>query len=510
MPLVDSSYEPGSANSLATYYQNSQQNRNILAAQDRANKLGDLQYQQKLDEENTARALKSYFANKNPNDPDFRQGLSMIVGPQGVMDYDTKQAATQKARIEAMKHREDFLDQGRRNLSLNDSDENVVAWGQDGVIKGLFTEEEAKRHTAELLAIPRGERGRRLAMSGATAEQLKPTTSQINQGAQTSLVQTPAGGGAPTTVGTYAHILTEKEKADIEHQRGMLKVAKDRLNAEIDSTGDLSPEALAVAAQMYVQTGILPNLGLKSGPVKQKILNLAAQYLKTSQTPAPNAAPVPFDAASAAATVVGNKQDAVSQQATLNAFNRGEQAKKITALNTATDHLDTLSDLVVGLKNGDNRIVNAVGNTVSKWSGGAAPTNFAAIKPIVMDEVLKAVVANGGSAAERQAMDERMQAMNSPDQLFGVIEQFKGLMGGQLGSLETLYETGTGRKDFRTRLTPGTQRVMDARKASTAPSNANAIPTGAPDVSAAMQWVNDPKNANDPRLPAVKAKLGVR
>jgi hypothetical protein len=206
MPLVDSSYEPGSANSLAAYYQKSQENRNILAAQNRANKLGDLQYGQEVDKENTARALKSYFANKNPNDPDFREGLRMIVGPQGVMDYDTKEAATEKARIEAMKHREDFLDQLKRNISSNPSDENVISWGQDAVIKRLFTKDEAERNTAELLKLPLEERARSLMQSGATAEQRKPTNITIDRGGQHDVFERGAFGGPLTPRGSFADV----------------------------------------------------------------------------------------------------------------------------------------------------------------------------------------------------------------------------------------------------------------------------------------------------------------
>lgn len=206
MPPVDSGYEQGSANSFAKYYQDSAFNRNKLAADERANKLGDLQYQQELDKENTSRALKSYFANKNPNDPNFEQGLGMIVGPQGVMDYRTKEAATKKARIEAMQKQDDFVNQLKRNLADNDSDENVIAWGQDAVIKGLFTKEEAEANTRELLAMPRGERARSLSQAGATAEQRKPTNVTVDRGGQTDVFERGAFGGPLTPRGSFADV----------------------------------------------------------------------------------------------------------------------------------------------------------------------------------------------------------------------------------------------------------------------------------------------------------------
>lgn len=163
MPPVDASYEPGSANSFAKYYQDSAFNRNRLASEERANKLGDLQYQQEVDKENQARALKSYFANKNPNDPDFNQGLGMIVGPQGVANYEKQQLEAKKSKLGLRVQQDEFLDKLKKNLSRNPSDANVIAWGEDGVIDGLFSEEEAKANTRELLAMPPEERKKYLA-----------------------------------------------------------------------------------------------------------------------------------------------------------------------------------------------------------------------------------------------------------------------------------------------------------------------------------------------------------
>ena len=233
MPPIDSSYEPGSANSFAKYYQDSAFNRNKLVADERANKLAELQYNQEVDKETERRALKSFFANKNPNDPDFEQGLGMIVGPQGVLDYRTKRAAAQKAEFESRAKKDDFLSQLKRNLSSNPSDANVVAWGEDAVIQGLFSREEADANTQELLQLPPEERVRSLAQAGATAEARKPSTIQINRGGQTDVIERPAFGGAPNTVGAYPDVpLPEPvvaQKRDIARAGGT--------NVNIDTSG---------------------------------------------------------------------------------------------------------------------------------------------------------------------------------------------------------------------------------------------------------------------------------
>ena len=50
------------------------------------------------------------------------------------------------------------------------------------------------------------ERGAYLASQGAKSSDLKPTTQVIDQSGQRQVVQIPAFGGAPTTVGTYADV----------------------------------------------------------------------------------------------------------------------------------------------------------------------------------------------------------------------------------------------------------------------------------------------------------------
>ena len=79
------------------------------------------------------------------------------------MDYDAKEAGTASAKLDLRVKQDDFLDKLRKNLSRNPSDENVTAWGQDAVIEGLYSEEEAKATVQQLLQMPLEERVRSLA-----------------------------------------------------------------------------------------------------------------------------------------------------------------------------------------------------------------------------------------------------------------------------------------------------------------------------------------------------------
>jgi len=130
---------------------------NALAQQERANKLADLQYQQAMDTETQRRALKSYYANKNPNDPDFEQGLGMIVGPQGVMDYKKQQAEIQKNQVEAKGKEFDLqskkLDFTLQAVGASPTPEKAMYYITQGLKNGVFSMQEASDEIAELRKI---------------------------------------------------------------------------------------------------------------------------------------------------------------------------------------------------------------------------------------------------------------------------------------------------------------------------------------------------------------------
>lgn len=206
---------------------------NALANQERANKLADLQYQQAMDAETQRRALQSYYANKNPNDPDFEQGLGMIVGPQGVMDYRTKKAAAGKAEFEFRAKKDDFLNQFKRNASADPSGANLAKWRDIAVREGFYSAEEADDTVEQLLQMPIEERVRVLSQAGASPGELKPSNIQVNRGGQTDVAQVAAFGGAPRTVGTYADV--PLPAAVVAQKRDIAKAGGTNVN--IDTSG---------------------------------------------------------------------------------------------------------------------------------------------------------------------------------------------------------------------------------------------------------------------------------
>ena len=183
---------------------------NALVQQERANKLADLQYNQAMDAENQRRALQSYMANKDPNAPDFERGLGMIVGPQGMVDYRTKQAAAKKADLDLRMKQDDFLDKLKRNLSSNPSDENVISWGQDAVIEKLYSAEEAEATVQELLRMAPEKRAEVLSQSGAGPREPSKPAPLPAKVAEYQFAKTPEGGGYR---GTYQQFIEDQARA---------------------------------------------------------------------------------------------------------------------------------------------------------------------------------------------------------------------------------------------------------------------------------------------------------
>lgn len=284
----------------------------------------------------------------------------------------------------------------------------------------------------------------------------KPHFVTENLGGTSQVSAIPGLGGAPSVLSTTKKTATPGElMVDAR--------ARERLAAET-ATGVLSPESLALASNLYIQTGQLPPLGIGKGAanVKAQIMNEAAKLATSGGT----------NAADAASNIVGAKQNVASQTQAVKAFATGKQGQQVNAFNTAIDHLGTMDKLSDALANGDVKAINFLGNEVAKQTGQPAPTNFNAAKQIVTAEVIKAVVASGGGVTERQEAERNFSNANSPEQLKGVINTYKQLLGGQLKSLNLQYENTTGRKDFEKKLTPDAKATLAKLRNAEAPAAA--------------------------------------
>ena len=361
--------------------------------------------------------------------------------------YGKTMAEAQKLGLEGrLKQAEIHRD--RLNVLAGDpSDMNLMKYYQNGVASGEFTPEQAQQSWAKMQGLTSDQR----------RQELLPQAMKMDQ---------------------YTKYLTDQAQLKISQQNaniagGHLGLARERL-AQETAGGSLTPETVDMAANMFLRTGQLPQLGMgkQAAAARQAILNRATVLGTTGGEgqPAPTTADV-------AGNVVSAKQDYKSQEKATKDFATGMQGRQVNSFNTAIDHLATMDKLSDALANGDTKAINAIGNMVAKQTGAPAPTSFNAAKQIVTAEVIKSIVASGGGVKERQEAEANFAAANSPAQLKGVINAYKDLMGGQLKSLELQYGNTTGRKDFEKKLTPAAKETLGKLKTETL-----GIPQGAIDA----------------------------
>lgn len=152
--------------------------------------------------------------------------------------------------------------------------------------------------------------------------------------------------------------------------------------------------------------------------------------------------------------------DAVSQTKVAKDFASGVEARQVKSFNTAIDHLDTLDKLANALNNNDMRAFNAASNYFAKETGKPAPGNFDLAKAVVGGEVAKALTGSNMALKDREEIRDQILSSASPAQLKGRMATLKQLLGGQLNSLNTQYEAGSGRTDFDKWLSPASKREL--------------------------------------------------
>jgi hypothetical protein len=194
--------------------------------------------------------------------------------------------------------------------------------------------------------------------------------------------------------------------------RAQQQIQKDYAVAGVAPDGGLSPQ-METMAQGIAKGEIAPLSGFAlSRPGGQALMGRVMQINPE------------YDA-----TTYGAKAQAAKSFAT------GKQGDALRSVATANMHLSQLGDLVDPLNNDPNQTVNKVKNIISAWNGGTAPTNFDAVKNVIGQEVVKAIVAGGGSAGERDEAAKAFSTANSPAQLKGAIEHYRMIMGAQQTNL---------------------------------------------------------------------------
>lgn len=166
-------------------------------------------------------------------------------------------------------------------------------------------------------------------------------------------------------------------------------------------------------------------------------------------------------------------------------FMGGPEGRTIRSLNVAIDHLGTLDEAAKALKNSDYPALNKWINVARQQTGSPVTTNFDSIKQVVSAEIAKAVVGGQTALHDRDDMAQRANAAQSPEQIAGIITEFKKLMAGQMNGLRKQYEVSTRAKNFDDYLEPGTKKELskfDNVKENYETSGAVEPPKGAVDL----------------------------
>lgn len=151
------------------------------------------------------------------------------------------------------------------------------------------------------------------------------------------------------------------------------------------------------------------------------------------------------------------------------AFATGKQGDNARSFNVAIDHIGTAGGLIDALANKDTTALNKVGNFFGKQFGSDEQTNFISVKSIVADEIAKAVIGGQTAQGDREKLEHNLDEAKSPEQLRGVITQWKSLMRGQLDGLRDQYQRTTGNNDFdETFLSAAARAVAHGAPAGTA------------------------------------------
>lgn len=171
-----------------------------------------------------------------------------------------------------------------------------------------------------------------------------------------------------------------------------------------------------------------------------------------------------------------DQKDFNAANSTLQSFTTKQEARSVRSFNVLVSHLDTLENVTKALKNKDINMFNALGNKWSAETGGTAPVTFDAIKEIVGDEVVKAVIgSNSGALGDRESIKKNISSARSEKQLMDIIKHYKELSAGQLRGLRKQYEEGTKRKDFDRFLLPETKAAFEMNTAEKKKTEGNAV-----------------------------------
>ena len=282
-------------------------------------------------------------------------------------------AQTEAARLAAIKTENEFINDFKRSVAINPSNANIIAFGEDAVLRGIFSPEKVKQVTERMLATPLEERPAMFARAGAPAA-APVTPTELSKYVSERAAMLPGDPRIANWDAKIAELSTApaaQRAITNQHAAERNQIARTRLVNET-ATGKFTPDTVDFLAQTYIQTGNIPPLGMgrAAADLRQKVIERAAIMARTPATAAPGeAAPAPVSAADAARIIGQNKQafaGGTAGQRTL-----GTTLANVTSAATEANNMIPLVEKYAALVNPtDFPLVNAAGNFVSRQGGG--------------------------------------------------------------------------------------------------------------------------------------------
>jgi hypothetical protein len=162
-------------------------------------------------------------------------------------------------------------------------------------------------------------------------------------------------------------------------------------------------------------------------------------------------------------------------------FSSGVGARQVTALNTAFQHSVLMDHLADQLGNGNFTPTNAINVEWQRLFGGPAPSNLQTAASFLGREAVRATVNSGAGTEEERGL--QMSANASPDQMHGVAQTIRALLGGQLHSLD--MRARSGGKDISPMLSPEARQAYGLGAQSPALATLAAPSTATPGLPSA-------------------------
>lgn len=130
-------------------------------------------------------------------------------------------------------------------------------------------------------------------------------------------------------------------------------------------------------------------------------------------------------------------------------FTSGNGAKNIRSLNTAVQHLDTLTKAMKELDNAPVQFWNTVTNYGLTKVGDPRVTKFNTAATALSGELANVFKNTSGTDQEIKEWRKNLNTSDSPEQLLANINTVIELLGGRVGALQNQWEKGLGKpKDF--------------------------------------------------------------